>query len=365
MGERNFLIFYFVLFSLSFLFLFSSHFYSWAVAGYQDFLSVTKGILVRAIFALFGFIIGIVIPLTLLRKLKFFVIWVLLFFLILPRIMGFEIKETYRWIRIGYFTLQPFEFFRLAFLLVLASVFSMKVFDKRKFIYYVIWFLISIGILISQPHYSAIFSLIFVLFFIAFLKGVNLKYLVLFIFIPFIILGFAKITNNRYVLSRIEKFIKGKEHYQVRQAKIAISRGALFGVGIGKGKIKYKYLPDLNRDFMFALVAEEAGALGVSILIFLYLSIIYVLINGSLKVPDPFWSIFLQGVALFTFFNVSVHIATNMGLVPVTGVTLPFLSFGGSSSFSFSLLYGISYKILSKKTEFKVEELNKEPCLRF
>ncbi len=356
MGEKNLIFFVILLIILSFIFLFSSHFYSWIIEKDTNFMDITLKILSRNILYITGLISGLLFPVSLLRKFRFFISWGLLIFLALPIMMKISIKDTYRWIPLGGFTIQPSEIFKIGFLLQISNFLSGNL-NKIKIIGFLTFVLISIILLYLTPHFSVIISLLFVTISLLFLKGINLKWLSISSFSVFMILISLIFIKRDYVLERIKSFKEKKIHYQVKQAKIAISRGGFWGVGIGKGKIKYKFLPDLSKDFIFSLIAEETGFIGVFILLFIYLNIIKSLIDGGISINDEFYKTFVLGVALFTFFNVFVHIGVNLGIIPVTGVPLPLISYGGSSGITFSFLFGTSYKIMKEKEKFKDEEV--------
>jgi len=356
MGEKNLIFYIITLTFLSFLFLFSSNFYSWIIKGESVFLDVTLKILSRNILYLFGFIFGLIIPLSLLKKMRFFISWTLLFLLIVPIILGFSVKNTYRWIPLGSFTLQPSEIFKIGFLLQISNFLS-DMENRTKLTGFVIYMALSIILLFLIPHFSVITAIIFVTLSLLFLKGIKLKYFILSSIVLAFIFSALIFVKKGYIMRRLKSFKNRETHYQVKQAKIAISRGGIIGVGVGKGKIKYKFLPDLSKDFIFSLIAEETGFVGISILILLYMMIIKSLFDGSLLIEDEFYRNYVLGVALFTFFNVFVHISVNLGILPVTGVPLPLLSYGGSSGLTYAFLFGSSYKMIKERDKLKEEKI--------
>ncbi len=356
MGERNLILSVLILSLLSFIFLFSSNFYSWIFKGQEVFLDTLIKILSRNILNVLSFFLGIIIPLSTLKNARFFISWSLLFFLLVPVILDISIKNTHRWITFYDFTIQPSEIFKIGFLLQISNFLS-EVQNPLRISGFIIYFLISLFFLYLIPHFSMIVSIIFVTGTLIFLKGIKLKYFILtFLILPILFLSLISMKKG-YVMNRIKSYKSGEEFYQVKQAKIAVSRGGLFGVGIGKGKIKYKFLPDLSKDFIFSLIAEETGFLGISILIFIYMMLIKSLINGALLIEDEFFKTYILGTALFTFFNVFVHISVNLGIIPVTGVPLPLISYGGSSGMTYSFLFGSSYNIIANREILREEKI--------
>jgi len=355
MGEKGLIFFILILPFLSFLFLFSSNFYPWVIKGESVFFDVTLKILSRNILYIFGFILGLIIPLSLFKKMRFFISWSLLFLLSLPIILGFSVKNTYRWIPLGSFALQPSEIFKIGFLLQISNFLS-DMENRTKLIGFIIYLGLSLLLLSLIPHFSLIIAIIFVTLSLLFLNGIKLKYFlfcsIIFVFIFSSLVFFKK----GYIIKRLESFKNREISYQVKQARIAISRGGIKGVGIGKGKIKYKFLPDLSKDFIFSLIAEEGGFVAITLLIFLYIMIIKSLFDGSLLIEDEFYRNYVLGVALFTFFNVFVHISVNLGILPVTGVPLPLISYGGSSGITYAFLFASSYRMIKERNKLKEEK---------
>lgn len=356
MGERNLILSVFILSLLSFIFLFSSNFYSWIFKGEEVFLDTLIKILTRNILNVLSFFLGIIIPLSMLKSARFFISWSLLFFLLVPIILDISIKNTYRWITFHDFTIQPSEIFKIGFLMQISNFLSEPQ-NPLRVSGFITFLLLSLFFLYLIPHFSMIVSIIFVTGTLIFLKGMKFKYfLITFTILSILLLSLIFIKKG-YVMSRIESYKSGEVIYQVKQAKIGISRGGIFGVGIGKGKIKYKFLPDLSKDFIFSLIAEETGFLGVSILIFIYMILIKSLIDGAILIEDEFFKTFVLGTAIFTFFNVFVHISVNLGILPVTGVPLPLISYGGSSGMTFSFLFGSSYNIIANREILRKEKI--------
>ncbi|MEO0270467.1 MAG: FtsW/RodA/SpoVE family cell cycle protein [candidate division WOR-3 bacterium] len=356
MGERNLILSVFILSLLSFIFLFSSNFYSWIFKGEKVFLETILKILSRNILNVISFLMGIIIPLSFLKSTRFLISWSLLFFLLVPIILDISIKNTYRWITFYDFTIQPSEIFKIGFLLQISNFLSEPK-NPLRVSGFLTYFLLALIFLYLIPHFSMIVSIIFVTGTLIFLKGIKFKYfLIAFIILPLLLFSLIFIKKS-YVMSRIKSYRSGEVVYQVKQAKIAISRGGIFGVGIGKGKIKYKFLPDLSKDFIFSLIAEETGFLGISILIFIYLVLIKSLIDNALLIEDEFFKTYVLGTVIFTFFNVFVHISVNLGILPVTGVPLPLISYGGSSGITYSFLFGSCYNIIANREILKEEKI--------
>lgn len=198
-----------------------------------------------------------------------------------------------------------------------------------------------------------------------FLRGIPLLKILKSSAVTLLILGglllAGKNSFSSHVIKRIERRVQAREeHPQVIQSKIAIISGGITGKGLGKGQIKYLYLPELNKDFIFSLICEETGLIGAILLLFVYLFIISSFLKLSFSHPDIFTSTYVAGFALFLFYYVAVHTGVNMGILPPTGLPLPFISFGGSSLLSNFISLGIITRLLREKEEIVIKKEEKK-----
>jgi len=138
--------------------------------------------------------------------------------------------------------------------------------------------------------------------------------------------------------------------YQVIQSKIAIGSGGLFGKGIGHGtQTHLKFLPEQHTDFIFSVIGEEYGFIGVVIVLFLFLSFILLCLYIAYRQKDRFCSLCLVGIASIIGIHVTINVAMTVGLMPVTGLPLPFISYGGSFLLTCCILLGLALNIGSDK----------------
>ena len=257
--------------------------------------------------------------------------------------LGVTINGARRWLNLG-FQFQPSELTKLALIMLLGNLFSLKkdVFNKMLF-KHLITAGLMVFIVLKQPNLSMTLILLGISFCMYVCSGKTLKY----IFLGIIMLAgfFVMVKTNvidlsqyiePYQLQRIMNWhnsdtdIQG-EGYQVFHSLVAISSGGMFGSGYGSGKEKLGWLPEAHTDFIFSVISEEIGFIGSLFVILLFLTLLYRGISIALKCPTAYGRLLAIGITfsitMQAFFNISV--ATSF--LPATGITLPFISYGGSS----------------------------------
>ena len=253
---------------------------------------------------------------------------------------GATINGAKAWINLGLFSFQPADLAKLAIILLLAKYFSkrhMEIQFLRHIVVSLIYTLIPVGLIMLQPDFGSAMVIMFIWFFVVFMSGLSKKHL----FIMFMLglagvflmwnFVFAEYQKNR-VLNFINpvRDIRGSG-YNVYQALIAIGSGGTFGKGVGLGtQSKFNFLPEYQTDFIFSAYAEEWGFVGVIILFIIYFVLLSRLMYLAYFTSDNFSSILTIGVFAWVFVHVFINISMNLGLFPVTGIPLPFMSYGGS-----------------------------------
>jgi len=268
-----------------------------------------------------------------------------------------------RWIDIGSFTLQISEFAKISLLIVLAKYFGGL--KKRNFL---TTFLIPLGILAPfallvfiEPDLSTTGIMVAITFVMMIIGGIKMRYIglaLIFVVVLLLVLysgGFIE----EYQIQRITSFLSsftGEEHEQVSYSLMAISSGGLTGKGLGMGLVKY-YLPVSYSDFIFAVIGEELGLIGLLVLMLAYVGFIRELIDAGLRGSTALeGKLYIVGFALYIMIQATINIAVNLGLFPATGVTLPLVSYGGSSIMSLMIGYGLVFSILIESEEEKEKE---------
>lgn len=298
------------------------------------------------------------------RKLKWIIYIVFIGLLILVGFVGIDAGGARRWINIAGFNFQPSEFAKIGFILFFASILSdVKEHGKIKtyrygFIYPLVFMIPIVGsILILQNHFSATFIIAVVTVVQMFVAGTRLSY---FIFTGLVGgaagAGLLVWKNGGLTLgtdfrsSRIQTWFDPfsdptGDGWQIIQSLYAIGSGGLFGVGLGNGKQKYLYLPEPHNDFIFAVLAEELGFFGCVAVILLFTIFVWRGIVIAMKAKDNFGCLIAIGVVTMLGLQAIINIAVVTGTMPVTGMPLPFFSYGGTALMANLMAVGILLNI--------------------
>ncbi|MEK7453206.1 MAG: putative lipid II flippase FtsW [Patescibacteria group bacterium] len=330
-----------------------------AVLSYEDF-GYSYGylkhqFLVGILPGLLCFFIVSKINYTIFRKYSLFLLVTtifLLFLLFIPE-FGIETKGAARWLSIYSFTFQPSELLKLTFILYLAAWLESRKNSLASFSEGLVPFLVICSIiavlLISQPDIGTLMVILFIATVIYFIAGGKLVHLG-FSFI-FGIIGLAiLISSEQYRLKRWFIFLNPDSDplgsgYQMNQALIAIGSGGLFGLGFGMSKQKYNYLPESMGDSIFAITAEEFGFIGSVILVLLFMLLLWRGLHIAKNASTIFGRLIAIGIISWISIQALVNIGAISGLIPLTGIPLPFISYGGSSMLVLLTASGILYSI--------------------
>tara|TARA_Y100001970_G_C14252707_1_gene873025 strand:- start:1806 stop:2906 length:1101 start_codon:yes stop_codon:yes gene_type:complete len=293
----------------------------------------------------------------------FFILSLLL--LISVEIIGVLGKGATRWIRIFGFSIQPSEIVKITIIMALAKFYHEVKFENIKKISYLFFpFLILIipfFLVIIQPDLGTSLSILLLGILILFLVGIRiwkfiLGFLITLISIP-VLLQFVK----PYQKSRIISFLNPEsdplgQGYQLIQSKIALGSGGITGKGFLQGTQSYlEYLPEKQTDFIFTLIGEEFGFLGSIFIILIFLLIISICYFVSIKSSHTFGKIVAIGVGSNLFIYVFMNIAMVSGLMPVVGIPLPLVSYGGSVMLSVMISMGL---VLNVELNYNVKKFN-------
>lgn len=262
--------------------------------------------------------------------------FVLLILVFLPGI-GVHAGGARRWIRLWPSTFQPSEFVKLSMVIFLAKYLSASEYRTDSFISFikpVCVMIIFQAVIIKQPDFGAAMSLAFLTFAMLFLSGTRLRYLLYLSLLALPVL--YKLVMEPYRLRRIISFIDPWKDpqdsgFQLVQSFIAFGSGGLTGIGIGGSKQKLSYLPESHTDFIFSIIGEEFGFIGVSIVLILFLFLLIRGISIANKTRDRFIYYLAVGLSLMISLQALINFAVATGMVPTKGLPLPFISYGGSS----------------------------------
>jgi rod shape determining protein RodA len=275
-------------------------------------------------------------------------------------VFGKEIRGALSWIRIGNFSFEPVELAKLVMILILAQYFSLRhieLYRIRHIIISGIYIAIPCLLIFFQPDLGSAMILIFLWLAIMIIAGIKLKQLIILLLIGVIILGGAWLGLLKdYQKQRITGFINPYldpfgSSYQRIQSVIAIGAGKFLGRGLGQGtQSQLQFLPEQHTDFIFASIAEEWGFIGLLMIFVFYFLLFWRIIKTALIAPSNFARLFCIGALIVFFFQVFVNIGMNLGILPIAGISLPFLSYGGSNLIISFITLGIVQSIIVRKT---------------
>jgi len=271
-----------------------------------------------------------------------------LILVLLPR-LGFLRFGARRWLTIGGINFQPSELTKLAFILYLAAFLE----KKKNVLPLVIIAGLIIFLMMLQPDLGTTLIILMSGAVIYFVAGAPLTHLVVLIIVG-LVGGLGLIFSSSYRKERFLTFLNPLRDplgasYHIRQILIALGSGGLFGLGIGQSRQKYEYLPAVTTDSIFAVIAEELGFFGASVLILIFVLLIWRGLRVAQRIPDLFGQLLATGITAWIGIQTLVNLAAMVALVPLTGVPLPFVSYGGSSLLLSLTAMGILVNI-SKQT---------------
>ena len=277
-----------------------------------------------------------------------YIFFISLLFLFLVPLFGVEVKGSKRWMELPFLPrFQPVELLKPLFIIFIAKIIILNKNTGiyQRYLYSFIFLFIIILFLINQPDLGQTLLLASTWITMIFVSGFNMIILTILIFVFLIIFAsliFFFPEKFGYVFSRIKTFIdpKSGDDFQSQKALDAIKQGGLTGQGMGEGILKEK-VPEAHTDYIIAVISEEFGAVFVLFIIIVFLFIGYKVLNKIFLEKDEFIKLTLSGLVALLIIQTFIHIGVNIRLLPTTGMTLPFLSYGGSSLIGSAFVAGI------------------------
>lgn len=280
-------------------------------------------------------------------------------------VFGNNTRGTTGWFDLGYFSLQPAEFAKVAMIIVLGKCLS----DMGNYSHITKKILVSgfyaalpVGLILLQPDLGSSLVILFIWFGLLSVFGLKRKQVAL-----FLLLGAAMsvaswfLVLDNYQKDRINTFVNPQSDplgsgYNVIQSMVAVGSGSLWGKGLGHGsQSQLNFLPEKHTDFIFAVIAEEMGFIGASMVLALFAIIFYRLFVIAEEAQDNFGKLMVLGAVFLLVFHMLINVGMNMGVMPVTGIPLPFVSYGGSSLVSFLLVIGIVQSVYINGRRYRFE----------
>ena len=310
-----------------------------AFYSFNDSFYFVKKQLIWAVLRLFAMFFMASYDYRRLGKLSFPLLLISIILLIAVCIVGIEKNGAKRWLGFGGLTFQPSEVAKLAVIIFFSYSLSVKK-DKIKYFFkgllpYLIILGIIAGLLMLEPHLSGTGIIFLVGIILLFVAGARIYHFVL-LSIPVIAAVVVAVVTSEYRWKRITAFLNPFEDkmgsgWQIIQSLYAIGSGGLFGVGLGRSRQKFLYIPEPHSDFIFSILCEELGFVGAVAVILLFVMLIWRGIKIALNAQDTFGSLLVVGIVSLIAVQVLINIAVVTSSMPVTGMPLPFFSAGGSS----------------------------------
>ncbi|EAS85296.1 cell division protein FtsW [Candidatus Pelagibacter ubique HTCC1002] len=289
-------------------------------------------------------------------RFSIYLFFITLFFLFLVPIFGTEVKGSKRWLNLFFLPqFQPIELLKPFIIIFVATILC----SEKNYNIYIKYLLTIISIiptgllLIMQPDIGQTLLVFLSWAILVFVSGINLLFILLFISLSIISLLYVVffIPKFIYIKSRILSFFNpdgGTHNFQSDKAIEAISSGGFFGKGIGEGTLKTR-VPEAHTDYIVSVISEEFGVIAIIFLLILFLFLIYSVFKKIYLEKSEKNKLVLTGAISLIIFQALIHLGVNIRLFPTTGMTLPFLSYGGSSIIGVSILSGIILNLTKRK----------------
>ncbi|MDD4136107.1 MAG: putative peptidoglycan glycosyltransferase FtsW [Candidatus Shapirobacteria bacterium] len=297
------------------------------------------------ILGIFSFYITSKINIKTIKKFSFalYTISILGLILVLIPSLGNEALGARRWLNLGFTSIQPSEILKLTSIIYFSFLFSKK---ENLHIKNLIFYLgLPFILIIIEPNLSTAILISAIVSSIYYLSGGDIVPLFS-IFSIILIVSIPLIFLSPYRSARLKTFLEPQQNqetssYHSNQIILTLSSGGIFGKGFANSDQKYKFLPKISTDSILAVIGEEVGFIGIFAVLLIYLSLINYLLKFSQTIDDPFQSLIVSGSACWIAYQSLINISAITALIPLTGVTLPFISYGGSSLITLFIVIGL------------------------
>jgi len=331
-----------------------------ALERFQDGQYFLKKQIVFVVMGLISMVLMTRIPYTSLKRVAYpgiFVSLILLTLLFIPHV-GLKRGGATRWLNLAFFSFQVTEMVKIAMVVFLAHLLTRKVHLLKNFTRGVLVPLsitaVVLLLILLEPDFGTAVIIVAIMLLMMCLAGSRVKHLLI-LAAAFIPVGVLLIWHKGYRLARLTAFLdpwKDADNtgFQIIQSLLSFGSGGTFGLGIGDGMQKLFYLPEPHTDFILSIIAEESGFIGVTIVIVMFMLFVLRGFMISLKAPDLFGTLLAAGLTMVIALESFINIAGVMGIIPLKGLALPFLSYGGTSFVMSMTVVGILLNISTQKT---------------
>ena len=323
------------------------------VEGFRDFNDKFHFVKQQAIWLVIGIVAATTvayIPVSLFKKFAgaFFIFCLFLMVLVLIPGVGSKFLGARRWIVLGPIVIQPSELIKISLIIYLSHWLEVP----RSLKQFLVLLGLNLGLIMLQPDLGTAIIVIGSCFAIYYLSGANTKDILIFLSIlacSMVVL----IASSPYRMDRLKTFLDPTSDplgasYHINQVLYGLGSGGMSGVGLGKSRQKFAFLPEATTDSIFVIIAEEFGFLGSSMLIFIFVGLTLLSFKVALSLPDKFEKLMASGISLMFLIQIFVNLGSMAALIPLTGVPLPFISYGGSSLVTNFIALGLLVNLARK-----------------
>jgi rod shape determining protein RodA len=278
--------------------------------------------------------------------------------LCLVLLLGATIKGASSWFLLGGFAFQPTELAKIISILVLAKYlekYHRDLYTLKYIFYSVVPVGLIVGLVLLQPDFGSAMIILSVWVAMILLSGIQWKHFLVFLLTGVMVsLGLWQFVFKDYQKDRILTFLSPYEDplgrgYNTVQALEAVKNGGIFGTGLGSAE-QISYLPEIQTDFIFAGFSQAWGFVGVSVYFVIILGILWRLMVIAKQTNDYFSKVLVFGAGSVFFIQIAINVGMNLGLLPITGIPLPFMSYGGSSMLIFGIIFGLVLSVAKHKS---------------
>jgi len=338
--------------------------YKW----YEDSYYFLKKQILFVLISLGAFFFGLFMDYHFYRKiiLPLLIISILLLVAVFIPGIGRLVGGARRWIQLGFISPQPSEIAKFAIILYIADSLTRKhATEVKTFVKGILPSLIIVGIIsllvLKEPDFSTSIIILSITFIMLFIGGTRITQLFALI-IAAIPLGFLVLLKEGYRRTRMMSFLNPwidplDSGFHIIQSLLALGSGGLFGIGLGESKQKYFYLPDQHTDFIFSIIGEELGFIGTTLIIILFLLLLWRGFKIAMNAVEQFGGLLAAGITSMIVFQSFINIGVVTKMIPTTGITLPFISYGGTSLIVNMFCAGVLLNISSFRMKEKEEEI--------